>query len=138
MPDRIFIDSNIFIYAKVQESGESKHEIAQKFLESVSGEIIISTQVLSEFYYVLNRYKIDDSIIQDSINEILEDVTLRTITLDTIKSCWKIKTRYRYSYYDSLIIASALENNCSLLYSEDMQHEQLIHDELRIMNPFKK
>ncbi len=48
-----------------------------------------------------------------------------------------IKKRYRFSYWDSLIIASALENNCSILYSEDMQHSQVIEDNLKIINPFE-
>lgn len=137
MPDKIFIDSNIFIYAKVEKSGDENHRKAMEFLRSVEGEIVISIQILNEFYNVLSRYKIDDDTIQDNINEILKDVNLRTITLSTIKLCWKIKKRYRYSYYDSLIIASALENNCSLLYSEDMQHDQLIDKKLTITNPFK-
>ncbi len=43
--------------------------------------------------------------------------------------------RYGYSYWDSLIIATALQNDCSILYSEDMQHNQLIEGKLRIINP---
>jgi predicted nucleic acid-binding protein len=136
MPDRVFVDSNIFIYAKVPQPDESKYQHAQNFLKTLEGDIIISTQVLNEFYNVLNKYKISDSTIQENINEILKDVNLRTVTLDTIKSCWKVKTRYGYGYYDSLIIASALENNCSVLYSEDMQHKQLINKRLKISNPF--
>ena len=75
MPNKIFVDSNVFIYAKVDyPDGESKHEIAKKFLESVEGELIVSTQVLGEFYNVLDRHKVNDNVIQDNINEILEDV----------------------------------------------------------------
>jgi predicted nucleic acid-binding protein len=136
MPDRIFIDSNIFIYAKIKQGVSHNHELAKKFLEKLEGEIIISIQVLNEFYNVLGKYKIADMIIQENINEILKDVNLKTITFDTIKTCWKIKIKYKYSYYDSLIIASALENDCSVLYTEDMHHEQLIEKKLKIMNPF--
>jgi len=47
----------------------------------------------------------------------------------------EVNIRYGYSYWDSLIIATALQNNCGILYSEDMQHDQLIEDRLRIINP---
>ena len=136
MPGKIFIDSNIFIYARVEQPGSHNHELAKKFLKALEGEIIISIQVLNEFYNVLSRYKIDDLVIQENIKDMLKDVNLETITLDTIKTCWEIKTKYKYSYYDSLIIASALENDCSVLYTEDMHHEQLIEKKLKIINPF--
>ena len=48
----------------------------------------------------------------------------------------KIAEKYRYSYYDSVIIAAALESSCTLLYSEDMQHQQIIEGKLQIINPF--
>jgi len=50
----------------------------------------------------------------------------------------QIKLKYFFSYWDSLIIASALESGCSILYTEDMQDGQLIEERLKIVNPFKK
>ncbi|GAB4289651.1 MAG: hypothetical protein Fur0025_24150 [Oscillatoriaceae cyanobacterium] len=47
-----------------------------------------------------------------------------------------INEMYNYSYWDSLLIATALSNDCSILYSEDMQHNQLIENKTRIINPF--
>jgi len=44
--------------------------------------------------------------------------------------------KYQYSFWDSLMLASALENGCSVIYSEDMQHEQIIGKKLKIINPF--
>ncbi|MBL7906267.1 MAG: PIN domain-containing protein [Bacteroidales bacterium] len=57
-------------------------------------------------------------------------------TPETIIHACEIKDKYRYSFYDSLIIASALEAGCNSLYSEDMQHNQMIENTLRILNPF--
>ena len=54
-----------------------------------------------------------------------------------VRVSWKIKDKYRYSYWDSVIIASALDSECSILYSEDMQHGQVIDKDLIILNPFK-
>jgi len=48
-----------------------------------------------------------------------------------------LRLKYKFSYWDSLIIASALESGCGILYTEDMQDGQVIEDRLRIVNPFK-
>ncbi len=55
--------------------------------------------------------------------------------LDVLKAM-DIKDKYGFSYWDSLVIVAALENGCKILYSEDMQHQQLIEDVLQIVNPF--
>jgi predicted nucleic acid-binding protein len=56
-------------------------------------------------------------------------------SIDLLKSALELKERCRYSFYDSLIIAAALEADCDLLYSEDLHHGQQI-GRLRIVNPF--
>ena len=61
---------------------------------------------------------------------------LYTNTANTIHLACQIAQRYHFSFYDSLIIAAALEANCSILYSEDMHHEQVIEKRLTIRNPF--
>jgi predicted nucleic acid-binding protein len=48
----------------------------------------------------------------------------------------EVKRKYGYTYWDSLVLATALLHNCSILYSEDMQHSQLINTTLIIVNPF--
>lgn len=55
----------------------------------------------------------------------------------TIESAWEIKNHYHFSIWDALVISSALEGECSILYSEDMQHEQIIEHSLTVLNPFK-
>ncbi len=74
--------------------------------------------------------------------EILKKISEKTIVFpfneNTIIYALEIKNIYKYQFYDCLIIATALENHCTILYSEDMQHNQLIEDQLRIINPFIK
>jgi len=60
---------------------------------------------------------------------------IEIVTVTTIASAIEFAERYNYSYYDSLILASGLEGGCSVLYSEDFQHGQVI-DGLTIINPF--
>ena len=99
--------------------------------------VFVSVQVLNEFYNSLLKYQIDDKKIQLKLEQLLDVVVVAPLTLDTVKNAWKIRLKYKFSYYDSLIIASALENNCFILYTEDMQDGQVIEDRLRIVNPFK-
>ena len=62
--------------------------------------------------------------------------SVEIISLVTIHTALNIRERYNYSWYDSLIVGTALEAGCETLYSEDMQNGQLINNSLRIVNPF--
>jgi predicted nucleic acid-binding protein len=69
--------------------------------------------------------------------EIEEEFELHTVNTGTIKKAIEIKIKYKFSFWDSLIVASALENRCNILYTEDLQHGQVIETTLKIVNPFK-
>ena len=60
------------------------------------------------------------------------------LSLEISKKAVILKNRYKYSFWDSMILASALDSNCDVLYSEDMQDGQLIDGKLKIINPFKQ
>lgn len=138
MKDKVFVDTNIFIYAFLEdEDNIEKRRAASELLQNLSGaDIIISTQVLSEIYSVLLKNKVSDKAIQKKLEILVSETAVSPITLDTVKKSWKIRFKYAYSYWDSLIVASALENNCSTLYTEDMHDGQVIEDSVRIINPF--
>jgi predicted nucleic acid-binding protein len=137
MTDKIFIDTNIFVYAKLKTSQELlKQQQAKLFLESQQSVVVISTQVLSEFASVLMKHKIQDKTIQNAIAEIVEYCIVSAVSFLTVQTAWDVKTRYQFSYWDSLVVASALENKCNLLITEDLQHNQLIAETLRVINPF--
>jgi len=77
----------------------------------------------------------------DEILEALEEIGEQLVIWDNYnlhltKKAINLNERYKYSYYDCLIIAAALEAECSVLYTEDMHHNHLIEDKLRITNPF--
>ena len=137
MKDRIFIDTNVFVYAYMEDSSNLvKRQKIAALLKDISGDIVISTQVINEFYNVLLRNEISDKDIQKRIEEMLGFSHLIIIDLEIIKYSWNVRKKYQYSIWDSLIISSALKNNCLFLYSEDMQHNQIIENTLRIVNPF--
>jgi predicted nucleic acid-binding protein len=136
MSVKVFIDTNIWVYAKIEEKDTIKHEKALSFLNTFPNQVIVSTQVINEFYNALSKNKVKDTKIQISIEQILPEVEVLIISIATIKKAWEIKLKYHFSIYDSLIIASALEAKCEILYTEDLQHHQLIENKLRIVNPF--
>ncbi|MGD9974522.1 MAG: PIN domain-containing protein [Desulfatirhabdiaceae bacterium] len=136
MPDNVFVDSNIFIYAKVKSQDPTKHLCAKNFLRTLDEQVFISVQVLNEFYNTLVRIGIDDHTIQNSLKDIMQSTQTQSISKSTVQRCWKLRIKNKYSYYDSLILASAIESECKTLYTEDMQHEQVIDGKLKILNPF--
>ena len=134
MNDNVFIDTNILIY--FVSNDEPKKIIAKDILikEAIN---IISSQVIGEFVAVTRKKGIlpSEDIIRFA-NEFMDIFNFVLIGKETIKLSFEIHRRYKFSSWDSLIIASALENDCKILYSEDMQHNQLIDRKLRILNPF--
>ncbi|MEA3358035.1 MAG: PIN domain-containing protein [Thermodesulfobacteriota bacterium] len=136
MKDEIFIDSNILIYSVSQNP--SKCQTSRELLLKHVDRITVSSQVINEFINVCIKKKILDlSDTFEKSNEFMEIFRFAVITKSDIKLSMDIKKRYKFSYWDSLILATALENSCSILYSEDIQHGQIIEDNLRIINPLK-
>ena len=80
--------------------------------------------------------KIPHEIIKNNIYELISAVTVSAVTTRSIEKALSIKGKYAYSWWDSLILASALENGCKRVCSEDMRHGQIIEDALLIENPF--
>ncbi len=143
MTAKAFIDSNIYIYAlanaKNQED-EIKRVTALSVLKTLleSQTIITSVQVLNEFHNILiKKFKLDDAVIFKIVEENILPITLiKSLNYQVYQQAYKLRTNYSLSYWDSLIVASALENDCTTLYSEDMQHQQKIENQLTIINPF--
>jgi predicted nucleic acid-binding protein len=135
MKDRIFIDTNLLIY---YVSNDILKKAIVKDLLIGNDEIVVSSQVITEFVSITIKKQIlsrEQSI--NYANEFMDIFEFAAINKSTIKLSFEIINRYGYSSWDSLIIASALENNCLILYTEDMQHNQIIGGILRIINPFR-
>jgi len=134
MPDRAFIDTNIFVYIN-SDTDIDKRDKARSVLNNY--DCIISTQVTNELSNVLGR-KFSKSA--DEIKAILTAMEtvcdIAVLTLETTRSALDIQTRYNYSFYDALILSTALENNCRYVISEDLQDRQIIEGRLTILNPF--
>jgi predicted nucleic acid-binding protein len=141
MTDKVFVDTNIWVYAYLDTDNTQSHIKHLKAVECLQRlyrdtEMIISTQVLSEYYSALLKNKIDDLDIQESSRQLTQAIEVVALSKNTVTNSYLIRNRYRYSYWDSLIIASALEHGCTKLISEDMQNRQFIEDRISISNPF--
>lgn len=138
MKDRVFVDTNVFVYAILEDTAHAaQREEAVRLIQDSAIEVVSSTQVINELYTALLKNGISDFNIQDKIGDIIEDTEIMVITVETIRSSWKIKETYKYSYWDSLIIASAIASHCKTLFTEDLQNNQLIENSLRIINPLQ-
>jgi len=130
-----FLDSNVLIYTISNDV--AKKQRAVELLDKKN--VVISTQIISESINVMYRkLNYDYSKIRRITDKFVKKATLYPITHDTIHRALNIAETYHYAYYDSQVIASALENDCTILYSEDMQHGQEIESSLKIVNPFVK
>ncbi len=136
MKGKVLLDTNIWVYLYAQNLPDKSAKV-RDLVESNFTSIIVSTQVLGEFYNVLTKKKLKPK--DEAKQIILEIVTTFTIVeIDVLKviKALEINSTYGYTYWDSLILATALQENCDVLYSEDMQANQLIESKTKIVNPF--
>lgn len=137
MQDKIFLDTNIIIYA-FSEDEVKKQSIALELLDSHDNNVLISKQVINELANILlKKFKLSSNQVEDAILELDTIVNIVDFNLSTQIKALHIKDKYNLQFYDSLIIATALESRCTILYSEDMHHDMLIENRLKILNPFK-
>jgi predicted nucleic acid-binding protein len=128
------LDTNVLVYL-YSTAEPDKQTLAQALVNH--HQTVISTQVLSELANVLrNKFKLDYPKIAAVIAEVTHASRVVTVTSDIIVKALQLAARYKYSFYDSLILATALTTPCVVLYSEDFQHGQVIESTLTIQNPF--
>lgn len=130
-----FFDTNIFGYS-IDLRDKKKQNIARELIRNFpTNEIVISTQVLQEFYNVATT-KLKHDVTE--VKKIMFSATrfnVWQVSVNTIFSAIDINTRYQFSIWDSLILASAIEAGCDTLYTEDLNNGQVVEG-VKIVNPF--
>lgn len=136
MSAKIFLDSNLWIYA-YDNRDPSKQNITRQLILQNADHIVISTQILGEIYHVLTRKKLQPP---NQIAAIMQDLmdNFQPIAIDVaqVRKAIALQSITRYSYWDSLVVATAITAGCLTLYSEDLQHQRRL-DNLTILNPFQ-
>jgi predicted nucleic acid-binding protein len=138
MKDKVFLDTNILIYAHDIDAG-IKHDVALSILKTIWQEEtgIISTQVIQEFYVNVTR-KIPNPITPVQARGIILNYfswQVEAVEPHTILSASEIEEKYLLSFWDSLIIATASQSEAAKILTEDLNHGQTIEGVL-IENPF--
>lgn len=130
---KVFFDTNIVVYAFCDDP---RSTVAEALLAR-GGDI--SVQVLNEFTNVARRkLGFDWAQAQDALQAVRTLArTIHPMTLDTHAQAVMLAQRYGFAFHDALIVASALQARCGVLYSEDMQHDLEVEGALRIDNPFR-
>ncbi|MDP3112493.1 MAG: PIN domain-containing protein [Thermodesulfovibrionales bacterium] len=131
---KVFIDTNILLYAY------SSSEIAKKkkVLLLLENEMIsLSTQVINEFIWIMSRkFNVGMDSLKLITSNLFELYEVSQLNESGILKAIDISTQLQFSYWDSLMVSSALAANCNVLYTEDLQHGQVIGDMLKVVNPF--
>ena len=135
MSDKVFLDSNILLYV-YSDSEPLKRNICKSVISE--NNCCTSTQALNELSNVCTKkWNISRNSIEDAIDEICSVCEIIQINEGTIKKGLYLHEKYRYAYYDCLMLASALESECKEIFTEDMQNGQVIENVLTILNIFK-
>ena len=139
MNAKLFLDSNVLIYA--YDNGDRSKQIrAQEILNRglASNNIVLSVQVLSEFYTTVTK-RYEEPLSKDQAREVilLVDV-LQIVPIDVslVKRAIETHDRYQINYWDGLIIAAAEYGRCETILSEDLNTGQFYHG-IKVENPFR-
>lgn len=128
----VFFDTNVLLY--LLSADRRKASRAEALLQAGG---VISVQVLNEFASAaLKRKVLDFAELRDVLAAVRTLCAVKPLEVETHDLALDVAERYRFSFYDSLIVAAALRAGCAILYSEDLQHGQKI-DRMTIRNPFR-
>ena len=137
-----FIDTNIWLYRLFNDlrieatERERKRTIAISITEKANP--IISTQVINEVSSnLLKKAKFDEERIKSVIQSLYNRCQVVEFNLTILEAASNLRTQYHLSFWDSLIVASALSAGASILYSEDMQDGLIVANQLKLINPFQ-
>ena len=139
MSARFFLDTNIFGYSFDQTAVAKNRRAAQLIREAVSTRKgIVSYQVVQEFFNLaLRRFAEPLSVpeAEQYLGAVFRPLLAVQSSPALVSEALRLTDRHRLSWYDSLIVAAAVEGGCGVLYSEDLQHGQRF-GQLKVENPF--
>ena len=136
--DRVFLDTNILVYAHDLDAGHKQTialRVIRELWEARSG--VLSVQVLQEFYVTMTR-GLKRPLTPTAVREIIRDYGNWPVQMndaDSVLAASRIEEKYRLSFWDSLIIAAAVRAKAAKILTEDLQSGQVIEGIL-IENPF--
>lgn len=138
MTDKVFVDSNVLIYAHDQDADVKQQRASERLRELwENGLGRLNTQVLEEFYVNVTQ-KIKKPLSRSQAREVIRNYGLwveSAITPSTVVRASEISEAWRLAFWDSMIVAAAEQDGAGELLSEDLNHGQVIAG-VRVVNPF--
>ena len=134
--DPWFVDTNVLVYA-FDDDSPRKQRAARELLHEEAGRLVLSTQVLSEFFVTVTR-KLARPLSTVGAIEALDalcELPVQAFGADIVRAAVRRSARSQVSYWDALIIETALAAGTTVLLTEDLQHGQRF-GRLRVSNPF--
>ncbi len=135
--DKVFFDTNILVYS-ADVSDARKQKIATALIKSAidSGNVVISTQCLQEFFNVAQKkLNISKEAAKEYVEFFADNLPVIEISVPLILSAVDISIKSQFSFWDSLILSAADDTGCATVYSEDLNDQQIVGG-ARIQNPF--
>ena len=135
MSDSVFLDTNILVYLYSVSEPRKRSTSISLFKDY---NCVTSTQALKEFCNVfIKKYGMPNCLIKTAVASISKSCLVQYVSEDTITNALDFNKQYGYSYYDCLMLVSAFESNCDVIFSEDMGDGHVINNKLKIVNPYK-
>ena len=132
-----FVDTNIWVYAHLETPGDDRHERALEVVQSGVG-LVISAQVVAEYYSVMLRNARTDAWIQANLRAMFARTRLQPTDAGVVACALDLRNRYAFSFWNCQIAAAALQAGCTTLLTEDLQHGQMLDQRLQVFNPLRQ
>jgi predicted nucleic acid-binding protein len=138
MSARDFVDTNIWLYALVEPQSapdSEKHRRAATFIRGLTRPVVSSQVVRELCRNLVRKSAMTEPDLQRLIRDWYPSCDVHASNEEQHLLASRLRESTGFSFWDSLIVASALDAGCSTLYSEDMQHGQVIDGRLTVLNP---
>jgi predicted nucleic acid-binding protein len=139
MKDRVFLDTNIFAYSFDSGASAKQKRARDLILQGITTrKAVVSYQVVQEFFNVALRkfsHPMTVAEAEQYLHAVFQPLLAVQSSHTLFSQALRLEDRHRLSWYDALIVAAAIESQCTILYSEDM-HDGHRFGELRVKNPF--
>lgn len=131
-----FIDTNIWLYAFIPSQDANKSAKAKAIIRQ--SDIIVSSQIINEICVnLIKKAQFDEPAIQRLIDSFYSRYNVMSVDKTTLLKASELRERLQLSFWDSLIVSSAVLGSAEILYTEDMADGLLVENRLRIANPLK-
>ena len=137
MSDRVFFDTNVFVYADDKSAGDKRHRaIALVGQLAGEGRAVVSTQILQEYFVVATRKLGVPADVARRKVEALSRLDVVLVRPELVLAAVDLHRLHSISFWDALVVRCAAAAGCARVLSEDMQDGQ-VFDGVRIENPFR-